>query len=389
MVKLPRTPSAWNDQSAAAPQETPPSSSALEIRPGGLLDGWRTPAWSLENSGLNFVLHPQTIAQIDFGDRQGPHAVQAMAGHTTGSMATGSMPAGNLPAGASPAQARSAGHDNYNSAVFMTLPEAPLPSGISGASSRNKSAAAPAAARPAPGDGLTLGANGNTTAQSTAAADRRSSRLGSLSARYESRGNPGTVSSGRNDRGGISYGTYQLATKTGDAAAFVASPEFRPWAREFENLTPATAAFGNQWQAVAARDPDAFQQAQHAYIRRTHYDPVISQVNRDTGYDLDNASDAVRDAAWSVSVQHRTAAVILTDALRRTDQALPRTDPNYESRLIDSIYDRRTELVTGVRNKAMAENRVGDAEHLNNVINNRYPQERADAQNMLRNQRRR
>ncbi|HKX64134.1 MAG TPA: hypothetical protein VJM78_02415 [Rhizomicrobium sp.] len=132
MVKLPRTPSAWNDQSAATPQEVPPSSSALEIRPGGLLDGWRSPAWSLENSGLSFVLHPQTIAQIDFGDRQGPHVVQAMA-------------AGNLATGVDSAQARSAGHDNYNSAVFMTLPEVPLPSVISGASPRNKSAAAPAA----------------------------------------------------------------------------------------------------------------------------------------------------------------------------------------------------------------------------------------------------
>ncbi|HKU65436.1 MAG TPA: hypothetical protein VJQ06_10285 [Rhizomicrobium sp.] len=162
MVKLPRTPSGWNDQSAAAPQETPPLSD-LNNGPRGLLDGWQSPAWSLENSGLNLVLHPQTIAQIDFGDRQGPHAVQAMAGHTTGSMATGNMAAGNLTAGADPAQARSAGHDNYNSAVFMTLPEAQLPSVISGANvnSRNKSAAPPAAARPAPRDGLALDANGN------------------------------------------------------------------------------------------------------------------------------------------------------------------------------------------------------------------------------------
>ncbi|HKU65439.1 MAG TPA: hypothetical protein VJQ06_10300 [Rhizomicrobium sp.] len=380
MVTLPRTPQAWDDQSAAAPQETPPPDSDLSNDSRGLLDGWRSPAWSLESSGLSFVLHPQTIAQIDFGDRQDPHAVQPMAGHIADNMATGNIATGNLAAGADPAQAQNTGQDNDNSAVFMTSPKAPLPSVISGANtnSRNKSATAPK-------DGLTLGANGNATA----AADRRSSRLGSLSARYESHGNPGTVSSGRDDPGGISYGTYQFATNTRDAAAFVASPEFRPWAREFENLTPATAAFGNQWQAVAARDPDAFQQAQHAYIRRTHYDPVASQVNRDTGYDLDNASDAVRDAAWSASVQHSAAARILIDALRRTDQALPRTDPNYESRLIDNIYDRRTEYVTGVRNRAIAENRVGDAETLNSVINNRYPRERADAQSMLRNQQRR
>lgn len=210
--------------------------------------------------------------------------------------------------------------------------------------------------------------------------------LGELSARYESRGNVGTVSSGRGDPGGVSYGAYQFATNTGDAAAFVASPEFRPWAREFDNLRPGTEAFGNRWRAVAERDADAFREAQHAYVERTHYDPVVNRVDRDTGYNLDNASDAVRNATWSVSVQHGAAARILGDAVRRTDQALPRTDPGYEAMLIDNIYDRRTEYVTTLRDRAIAQNRTGDARTFNNIINNRYPQERAAAQDMLRTQ---
>ena len=89
-----------------------------------------------------FAGRSSPIAQIDFGDRQDPHAIQPMADHTTGNMA-----AGNLAAGASPAQAQNTGQDNYNSAVFMTSPEAPLPSIISGANAnpRNRSAAASAA----------------------------------------------------------------------------------------------------------------------------------------------------------------------------------------------------------------------------------------------------
>lgn len=39
--------------------------------------------------------------------------------------------------------------------------------------------------------------------------------LGSLSAVYESNGDPACVSSGVNDAGGISYGTYQLASNCG------------------------------------------------------------------------------------------------------------------------------------------------------------------------------
>lgn len=47
--------------------------------------------------------------------------------------------------------------------------------------------------------------------------------LGSLSAKYES-GNrgAGTVSGGKGDRGGVSYGQYQLASKLGRPAEFLA-----------------------------------------------------------------------------------------------------------------------------------------------------------------------
>jgi len=72
MAKLPRIPSGWNDQ----PQEASPQESGLSTT-GGLLDGWQQPGWSLENSGLGIFLHPETITQIDFGDKGDP--VQAPA----------------------------------------------------------------------------------------------------------------------------------------------------------------------------------------------------------------------------------------------------------------------------------------------------------------------
>jgi hypothetical protein len=36
------------------------------------LDGWRQPGWSLENSGLGILLHPEAIARIDFADKDDP-----------------------------------------------------------------------------------------------------------------------------------------------------------------------------------------------------------------------------------------------------------------------------------------------------------------------------
>jgi len=46
--------------------------------------------------------------------------------------------------------------------------------------------------------------------------------LGSLSARYESNGDPGAIGRTEGDAGGASYGAYQFATNAGVPEAFVA-----------------------------------------------------------------------------------------------------------------------------------------------------------------------
>jgi len=57
-------------------------------------------------------------------------------------------------------------------------------------------------------------------------------RLGALSAEFESGGRgPGTVSSGKGDPGGVSYGIYQLSSKAGTVAGFL-SGEGAPWGAE-------------------------------------------------------------------------------------------------------------------------------------------------------------
>jgi hypothetical protein len=122
MGKLPPIPPSWKNQSAALPLEAPLSGPDLDSKSKGILDGWQAPDWSLERSGLSLLLHPETIAQIDFG--QG--APQSMAEQIGGYGTTGNMTTGNRATGTLPAQAQAAGHDNYNSAVFMTLPKTPL-----------------------------------------------------------------------------------------------------------------------------------------------------------------------------------------------------------------------------------------------------------------------
>ena len=97
----------------------------------------------------------------------------------------------------------------------------------------------------------------------------------------------------------------------------------------------------------------------------------------------------------------------MVDAIARTDRKLKRSDPRYEAALINNIYDRRAEDFrassereraagdrakgAGDRDKAqgkieranayykMAKRHYATAKGDMSIVNNRYPQERAEA----------
>jgi hypothetical protein len=178
-------------------------------------------------------------------------------------------------------------------------------------------------------------------------------RLGSLSERFESGGRgPGTVSGGVGDPGGVSYGTVQLSSRTGTAARFM----------------------------VAEREGEVFGAAQHAFIERTHYRPAVAAVLKETRLDLDSRHPAVRDAAWSVAVQHGRAARILSGAVLRADEMASRDSPReYDRALIEVIYTERTEYVLRVAQRS----NEAAARMLRSITRNRYPAELQAALKML------
>jgi hypothetical protein len=125
--------------------------------------------------------------------------------------------------------------------------------------------------------------------------------LGKLSEKYESGGRgPGTVSSGKGDPGGVSYGTYQLASKIGRADQFVT----RYYPDEFKGLKGGTDEFTKKWKELAERDPKALHANEHAFIKETHYDPQTKKLEKELGLVVSKRSAALRDVVWSVAVQH-------------------------------------------------------------------------------------
>jgi LysM repeat protein len=168
-------------------------------------------------------------------------------------------------------------------------------------------------------------------------------QLGALSERYETGGRgPGTVSSGAGDPGGVSYGTYQLAGNLGRPQQFLAN-EGRAWAAEFGGASPGSASFTATWKAIAAREPERFEAAQHAYIQRTHYDVQVAHVQAATGLDLSGRSAALKDVAWSTSVQHgpETNAIVKAMAKVEAQGVKPSDGQDYDRALINAIYDER------------------------------------------------
>lgn len=208
-----------------------------------------------------------------------------------------------------------------------------------------------------------------------------SSRLGALSERFESGGRgPGAVSSGRGDPGGVSYGIWQLSSRSETVAAFVAAEGTRWWG-DFAGAAPGSPAFSEAWRTIAAREAEAFAEAQRAFIERTHYRPAVDAVRRRTRLDLDARHAAVRDAAWSVAVQHGGAAGILSAGVISADRSHDRAEAAYDRVLVEAIYAERSAYVLRVAARAGLSSTQGRI--LQSIARNRYPEELATARAML------
>lgn len=106
--------------------------------------------------------------------------------------------------------------------------------------------------------------------------------LGETSKLFESgKGGAGTISGGNGDFGGASYGTYQLASKTGTLQQFLKNSKYGD---QFSGLKPGSPEFNARWKDVAKNDPQ-FSAAQHDFIKATHFDPAMRMLNKN-GIDL-------------------------------------------------------------------------------------------------------
>ncbi len=160
--------------------------------------------------------------------------------------------------------------------------------------------------------------------------------LGRVSEKYESGGRGvGTVSTGVGDAGGVSYGRHQLASKTGTMQAFLNSDHGAAFRDRFKGMAPGSEAFNQAYKDVATSNEKSFSDAQHAFIKETHFDPVANYAKA-KGIDVDN--EAIQEALWSQSVQHggKGNRKIIDEAVAKVGQGAGAQDT------INALYDARS-----------------------------------------------
>lgn len=184
--------------------------------------------------------------------------------------------------------------------------------------------------------GSSGGSSNSSKSSGSSSSGQHFKGLGSISAKYESNGNPATVSGGAGDAGGRSFGSYQFAS-FGNTNVSPGSHLYDFWAGSYMDQYPGVTpgnneAFVNAWKDAANKDPEGFAQKEHDYITDKYYNPMVNKNM--SVMDPNQHSRAAQELWWSTAVQYGPSNNIMKNALNGVDgQNMPTED------LINKITD--------------------------------------------------
>ena len=130
-----------------------------------------------------------------------------------------------------------------------------------------------------------------------------------LSAEYESGGDPGSVSSGAGDLGGVSYGLYQFASANGSIDAFISwaksykDPTLAQYAKDLAACGINTYAFQDKWEEIGRNDPNGFTELQNQYVISKYYNTAANMLAK-AYYHIENHTTAMKAVLFSRSIQY-------------------------------------------------------------------------------------
>ena len=173
-------------------------------------------------------------------------------------------------------------------------------------------------------------------------------KIGTLSGISESGNDPAAI--GKDNSGGPSYGAYQIATYTGTM---------------------------NKYLNFIKNNPQYnFNNSQYNFIINTHLQPLLNSVQNKELLNIDSRHLVVKDALYSMSVQHGKAAQIVNNTLEELQKKDIKID---DATLLKALYKKRTDYV----NSLPVSQHPGDGKitqnEKDNIVNKRYPNELDEA----------
>lgn len=132
--------------------------------------------------------------------------------------------------------------------------------------------------------------------------------FGSVSAAFES-GSRGvsTISTGKGDKGGVSYGRHQMTGTT--MTAFLNSSYGARYKNEFGGAKAGTSQFNNHYKRIASVDGENFEIQQKKFIDANYFGVASSIIKNKTGMDILKRGRALQELVYSSAVQYGPHAV--------------------------------------------------------------------------------
>ena len=141
---------------------------------------------------------------------------------------------------------------------------------------------------------------------------------------YRTKSDPyavGAVSHGRGDHGGVSYGTYQFASRNSSELNDFMQWESNPYRSEFQGLTPGSTAFSNKWKEVSVRDNGGFGRAQESFHNETVWKPQVEKFESRAGITPSQRSDTLTDITVGTINQYGGLTGGMADHIKATNQS--------------------------------------------------------------------
>ncbi|MDT8716152.1 DUF5050 domain-containing protein [Clostridium sp. 19966] len=142
--------------------------------------------------------------------------------------------------------------------------------------------------------------------------DRMDTYLGVLSAKYESNGDPGSISSGSGDVGGKSYGAWQFSSNVGTVDSFLVYLHDNEL-NFYNTLNSAKQAdggsfgsnFDNAWKQIASSNYVDFLQLQKDFTKTMYYDRAVKLIEKNMpAIKVSTEGFPYKNVVWSTAVQH-------------------------------------------------------------------------------------